>query len=213
MHRGIGDRAAPGSSLQNRQWGDSENSPPTLRLHHIHTSYSPIFSNGPHILISRSRFSLNQIRSSPIVWLPLNMRFFIGIQKLLLVLAKKRKSFMELLKYVPCLFVSKHFSLNGLKVFFHIIARHWVHSNIIPSIAFLMCNYCCKKFCWKASLPIPRLFCPKLRTTDSLIGLTSKLFTIQCLYVCKSTEHKCKNTEYQSQKQIERKIGNTSVQI
>ena len=25
---------------------------------------------------------------------------------------------MELLKYVPCLFVSKHFSLNGLKGFF-----------------------------------------------------------------------------------------------
>ena len=109
--------------LGRRYKTDNEATPKTRHRH-----YGSIISiqvilrysqNGPHILISRSRFSLNQIRLSLIVWLPLNVRLFIGIQKLLLVLSQKwEEFFIELLKYVPCLLVSKQFSLNGLKVFF-----------------------------------------------------------------------------------------------
>ena len=128
------------------------------------------------ILISRSRFSIDQIRSSLIVWLPINVRLFIGIQKLLLVLAKKgRGFFIELLKYVPCLLVSKQFSLNGLKVFFHFYYSKALSALQYYSIHRLFNgNYCCKKFCWKASLTISRLFSPKIANnsgkTDSLTG-------------------------------------------
>ena len=115
------------------------------------------------ILISRSRSSIDQIWSSLIVWLPINVRLFIGIQKLLLVLSQKwEEFFIELLKYVPCLLVSRHFSLNGLKVFFHFYSKALSALQYYSIHRLFNGNYCCKKFCWKASLTISRLFLPKI---------------------------------------------------
>ena len=63
---------------------------------------------------------------------------------------------------------------RGCVICYPMFISVWQERSISNNNRLFNGNYCCKKFCWKASLTISRLFSPKLRSTaektDSLTG-------------------------------------------